>query len=58
MRPFIAEHDSPLTRAALTSTASTPMIVIGLLLFSAALIAVTATLFGFREFAGSGAREA
>jgi ABC-type transport system involved in multi-copper enzyme maturation permease subunit len=58
MRPFIAEQDGALTRAALTSTAATPTIVIGLLVFSAALIALSATLFGLREFAGSGARDA
>ena len=57
MRPFIGESAGAITRAAQTSTAGTPTIVVALILFSAALIAVTAVLFGLREFAGAGARE-
>jgi ABC-type transport system involved in multi-copper enzyme maturation permease subunit len=58
MRPFIGESAGAITRAAHTSTAGTPTIVVALILFSAALVAVTALLFGLREFAGPGAREA
>jgi ABC-type transport system involved in multi-copper enzyme maturation permease subunit len=58
MRPFLADQAGVLTRAAQTSTASTPTIVFALLAFSAALIALSALLFSLREFAGSAARDA
>jgi ABC-type transport system involved in multi-copper enzyme maturation permease subunit len=58
LRPILGENDGALTRAALTSTLGTPAIVGVLLLFSALTIALTATLFSTREFAGSATRDA
>jgi ABC-2 type transport system permease protein len=57
LQPILGERESPLTRAAMTSTWTTPMTVAVLLAFSALLIAVSATLFATKEFAGSSARD-
>jgi hypothetical protein len=44
-------------RAAMTSTLGPSATVAVLLVFSAAAIALTATIFRWKEFAGDGARE-
>ena len=56
LRPILG-NDAGLTRAALTSSFSTPAIVVLLLAFAAAMIALTAVLFSTREFAGAAGRE-
>jgi ABC-2 type transport system permease protein len=58
MRPLFDEsHGGGLTRAALTGTSGTPVTVAVLLGFSVVMIALAATLFAHREFAGSSVRD-
>jgi ABC-2 type transport system permease protein len=57
LRPVLGEGAGAITRAASTSSLGTPAIVAVLLLVSSVLIALTATLFSVKEFAGA-ARDA
>jgi hypothetical protein len=57
MRPLLDESAGPLHRAAFTSPLSPPAIVIVLFAIAAAMIALTAMLFSWREFAGASSRD-
>ena len=58
LRPVLGGGDGALLQAATTTAMSTPGIIVLLLTVSAAFVGLTAVMFGWREFAGAGVRDA
>jgi hypothetical protein len=54
----LGTDDGALARAATTTNMSTPGIALLLIAVSAGFVALTAVMFGWREFAGAGGRDA